>query len=646
MNLYSLFQLSFANIASDLGLGAIVLSAIGILGKVWVPHLGFFSRVVIGTSFIAAIVSGIVGINAKFGHYLMNISIGICLLAGSLSLIQRIYRRKVFFRLNQDYFWGLLVTIFLAVLSVFRLQHLSSEGVLINAHEAYYLGVPVEINKADYASRLRILDYYPSEWSRYHFFSSSILAIPLSVMTQQNLSGFLIAKSLIVAFLVGAALELSKLDGKLKFTVVPLAFYCYLFIFEEATRWSLNTTNFLSVAFLILIFISIHKNQFFYASFCCLGLALSASRVIVPGLLLFMYFVYLKIRRSNIGFPKCIPTIKYTRLFLYLALLLSVMSTLTLGDLPSAIDSPIKSVYNFGYRAFFTPAFLFTSPDWQISMSSTSGILRLLAETPILEKSLVARPELLEQLNHISNFSVFSTMIFWLIILYIVVLKLLKGHQIVRRELVSKKNRYRLVLFVFMIWLADVALNDHGNIVWPIVLTVVPVFSLIILSSAVFRVPLLIYITSSYLLVPLTDSSLWSAAVSLPEYLLPLFLIKSVHKKLVSTSTVVVGLVSLGFLALSISISRLHVLNIFTPVQFDSTTQVITEKLRIPKGEVLCHELSDIEALLYAISGKRISADSYRSDRFIVTKNFGLRDDKESAKVLDFCKTLKMKQQK
>lgn len=74
MNLYSLLQLSFANIASDLGLGALVLSAIGILGKVWVPHLGFFSRVVIGASFIAAIVSGIVGINAKFGHYFMNVS--------------------------------------------------------------------------------------------------------------------------------------------------------------------------------------------------------------------------------------------------------------------------------------------------------------------------------------------------------------------------------------------------------------------------------------------------------------------------------------------------------------------------------------------------------------------------------------------
>ena len=159
MNLYSLFQLSSANIVSDLSLGALVLSAIGILGKVWVPHLGFFSRVIIGASFIAAIVSGIVGINAKFGHYFINISIGISFLAGFLSLVQRIYRRKVIFRLNQDYFWGLLVTLFLVVLSIFRLQHLSSEGVLLNAHEAYYLGVPVEINQADYTSRLRILDY-------------------------------------------------------------------------------------------------------------------------------------------------------------------------------------------------------------------------------------------------------------------------------------------------------------------------------------------------------------------------------------------------------------------------------------------------------------------------------------------------------
>ena len=644
MNLYSLFQLSSANIVSDLSLGALVLSAIGILGKIWVPHLGFFSRVIIGASFIAAIVSGIVGINAKFGHYFINISIGISFLAGFLSLVQRIYRRKVIFRLNQDYFWGLLVTLFLVVLSIFRLQHLSSEGVLLNAHEAYYLGVPVEINQADYTSRLRILDYYPYEWSRYHFFSSSILAIPLSVMTQQNLSGFLIAKSLIVAFLVGAALELSKLDVKLKFAAVPLAFYCYLFIFEEATRWSLNTTNFLSVAFLILIFISIQKSQFFYAGFCCLGLALSASRVIVPGLLLLMYFVFLKARRSNIGFLQCIPGIKFRKLFLYLTLLLSVISTLALGDLPTAIDSPIKSVYNFGYRAFFTPAFLFTSPDWQISMSSTSGILRILAEMPVLEQSLGARPELLEQLNHISNFSVFSTTIFWLIILYIAFFKLFQGRQSVRIELVSKKKRYRFLLFVFLIYLANVALRDYENIIWPIVLTIVPVFSLLVLSTEVFRVPLLIYIISSYMLVPLTDSSLWSAAVSLPEYLLPLFLIKSVHKKLIPTSTIVIGIVSLGFLTLSILISRIHVLNIFTPVQFDSTTQVITEKLRIPKGEVLCNELSDIEALLFAISGKRISADPYRSDRFIITKNFGLRDDKESAKFADFCETLEMKQ--
>lgn len=631
MSLYSLFDLSIGKIIADFCLGALTLSSLSILGKFLYSKLSFFSSILLGASLIASVVSGIVAINARIGRQFMELSVALSFIVGVMYFVILFYQKKIRLKINQDLIWIILLSISIISVSVFRLQYLNNGAILINAHEAYYAGIPIEINQANYGHRLRILDYYPAEWSKYHFFTSSLLAIAMSFMNEQNLASFLIAKSLIIVILFGVALENLKVERRIKSTLLISALLLYAIAFQEASKWSLNTTNFLSVGFLVLIFLSSRRNDYFFACFCSLGLSLSASRVIIPGMVLFIYFLFLMRKETADKVERSVFGLKFKYVLIYFTQILAILSVLIVGSLPSNIDSPVKSLYSFMIRAFFTPSFLFTSPDWQLSMSSSTGILRLLSSTPILDRSLNERPELLLQLKSIGMLTSIIKVVFWLLLIYLIYLKInihtqrLGGTLFFRRMLQSREKPFFLIFGIpFSLWLIFSIIRDYENIPWPIFVTILPVLTLITLCPNGFRVPLILYLISSYLLVPFSDTSLWTATVSLPEFLLPLFLFENIPHRNVFLDSIISKWFIFSFYAFAILFSRKVFTELYFPNNLDTTSHLIKVESRAQTENLSCETMSDSEKLLNAISGKRVLSDPTRNDRFVVTKFFAV----------------------
>jgi len=628
--------MEYHDLLVDSILGLFTLVTIGFLGSIISRGFGIFTRIIMGASLVASLVSALVGFNAQLGHRVILLSVFLGVMWRGIFFFRN--KTKLFFSFNFDLVIVLIFFIVFLFASIVRLKLSTENGVVLNAHEAYYLGIPVEINRNDYASRLRVMDNYPSEWSKYHFFNSSLLSIPMVFMSHQDLAGFLVAKSLILAVFVGVGLELIGGSWRRKSFLIALISLVYLHAFDAATKWSLNTTNFTSVFFILLLFSSIWKRKIFLACFSSLSLCLTASRLIVPGLSILIFLVLQESRHRNFRFKNAKTF--FPKLICILVLAGSISSTVFLGESPSNFSSPTRALYDFLYRAFWTPYYLFTSPDWQTSMSSTTSILTLFNSTSLFSGAFEGMDGIQQQLQEMSNFSIFFGIVWWCILLFLSIKITWFKKEALKNFFyeASRRLRYLFVILMALIpaWLLICVYRGAAKLMWPFSLSILPIAILVILSPSKLRPYLAAYVTSAYLLIPLFDAGVWTPAVSLVEFLLPLFLFIRFRFSLNFQSFKQLQMMLIMLFVLT-TISSNTILNEFSPISYDNTSHIIAPKSSFKPVSIVCSSAAKEDRLIMSIAGQRIAANFDKNNSLTVTRYFSIYNEEVRRRLIDLC---------
>lgn len=160
-----------------------------------------------------------------------------------------------------------------------------------NCHETYFAAPSLEIFKADYFSRLRLIDVYPYEWSKYHFFNGAFTAIPLSVFIKKNYVSFLFAKFLTIALYLGALFDCIR--NKYGFKKASMYFIigcliCFVVAYNSVT-WSSFTNSYSMLILTGIVWILLVQEDWGKACMVSLILAISTSRSTLTGGLFFLF---------------------------------------------------------------------------------------------------------------------------------------------------------------------------------------------------------------------------------------------------------------------------------------------------------------------------------------------------------------------
>ncbi len=220
---------------------------------------------------------------------------------------------------------------------------LDNNTLLYNIHYSYFSNLSSEMLTANYFSRLRVSEFVPYEWSIYHFFNSGVQASISGLIPRPGLFSYFFAQLFVVIFIILALLEnLFDLFGfnarTAAASVIWLAFG--FTFFSNAFAWNLATTGPLSVFAMILLLISIYKNN--TKEFILFSLILGASAfrllplAIVAFILLFLSTLlpdYKKPKTISATFKKLLPD--YPTLLFYLLFLAYNVSTIIFGSLPA-----------------------------------------------------------------------------------------------------------------------------------------------------------------------------------------------------------------------------------------------------------------------------------------------------------------------
>jgi len=154
------------------------------------------------------------------------------------------------------------------------------------------MAIPTEIYKADYFSRIRILDVYPYEWSKYHMFNGVSSAIPLAVFPLKNILTYGLARYSFISFLIGAIYEQLKLKTNSRkkailYFIVGASLFCVCGF--DLLKWSLFMNNYSGLLlFGILWFVMVRKD-YKKASIVSLMLSFATSKSAITGIVLFVF---------------------------------------------------------------------------------------------------------------------------------------------------------------------------------------------------------------------------------------------------------------------------------------------------------------------------------------------------------------------
>lgn len=259
------------------------------IGRLFLKETGIILQALFGIGLTAAVIVIAVSFWAALAKYIIYISISISM---ALSILYS-YRHMFGFRKVVK---SLIPTFLIFSFFVIKLmaQIIPENGIIdYNCHSTYFASIPLEIFKADYFSRIRIIDAYPYEWAKYHFFNGCSTAIPLALFAKKNFVSYNIAKYLTVAIYTGAIFEQIKLKSRksnvLCFCIgIGCAFTCTY----NLTTWSLFTNNYSCILLTGLLWILFEKGNYRAACLVSIVMALSASRMVIIGGIIFLYTLW------------------------------------------------------------------------------------------------------------------------------------------------------------------------------------------------------------------------------------------------------------------------------------------------------------------------------------------------------------------
>lgn len=165
-----------------------------------------------------------------------------------------------------------------------------------NRHLSYYSSQSVEMLNAEYGGRLKILNAYPAEWMKYHFFNASTQAIGQVFVKNAGLFSYLTVQVVFAALILLAILE--SLYHELKYRLInifiPLVWLVIGFtLFGLSLKWNFITTGPLSIFAIVNIFMFLQSKKYSDSAIYILILGASAIRLIPTAAFMFLFiFLY------------------------------------------------------------------------------------------------------------------------------------------------------------------------------------------------------------------------------------------------------------------------------------------------------------------------------------------------------------------
>lgn len=267
------------------------------VGAIFICGRNLLVQAVAGAGLLAAVLVICVSFAAAAAKYVI---FGVLALSAA-GMVFRLMTRRITFGDFLSALWPVAI-IYGFFLVKFFLWIVPANGIIdFNCHTPYFFGISLEIFQADYWSRLRIIDAYPFEWSKYHFFNGCMSAIPLAVFPDRNVVTYNYAHSLAISFFTAAIF--SYLREKMT-TKRAAAFFVAgsVVMFAGAfnmVTWSLFTNHWSSVLLMVLACLMFWHGEHREAGLVAMLLALSTSRTVLTGGLFFLWACVLLYRESG-----------------------------------------------------------------------------------------------------------------------------------------------------------------------------------------------------------------------------------------------------------------------------------------------------------------------------------------------------------
>ena len=206
---------------------------------------------------------------------------------------------------------------------------------LFDTHHTYFVNPISEILTSDYFSRIKILSFYPYEWSAYHFFQAGFNSIFLSPVYLSGTIGLISLKnfylSIFLSLFFFSFFKEKNLNTNKNFSLVLkflLTILVLISLFFTKIIWLIQSNGFVSallVIFIVQSLLSKNKNDLLIWAII---LSLTSFRNVFISLMLFIYYLF---DTQNFNFEIFVNKIKkiinLPNLLLSILFLLYFMST-------------------------------------------------------------------------------------------------------------------------------------------------------------------------------------------------------------------------------------------------------------------------------------------------------------------------------
>lgn len=315
------------------------------IGELFIPKKGLILKSTLGIVFIGAICS----ILASYCAILVKYTI---ILSGIIGAIINIivYRDKKKNIFNEIKLVFPMIVIFLIMfIQLMRFTYPENGYFDYNCHQTYFAGISLELLKADYFSRVRIIDVYPYEWSKYHLFNGSCVAIPLICFLKTNFITFLLAKMVIICFYIGAIFEIfaKKYNYNKGCISISIIISMYFICAYNASAWSWTTNNYTCIFLLVICWLLFEQKEYKEAMLFSSIFALSRSGAIICGCLLTVYAALLYNNEESVS----LFISKIYKEILFLSIICVAIITMALsGAMPAgeniSFSINLKTIYH------------------------------------------------------------------------------------------------------------------------------------------------------------------------------------------------------------------------------------------------------------------------------------------------------------
>lgn len=308
----------------------------------------------------------------------------VSLLISFIVFLVRLRKKAISIKASALFIAKISAVCLLFVLLLFAYIYIKGETVDYNCHQIYAASISEEIFKADYYSRLRIIDVYSEEWSKFHFFNGATSSIALIAFRVKNYLSFFLAKSVIISVFIVAIFDAlsTKYSRKKAFLKILFTTITLIVFSEKLLRWSIFLNNYSSLLLMALLWILLSFQKPKLGLPVASIVALATSKTTLLGLALELYEL-IKLYKKNNSIRKLI--INNWRLLAFTFMLnLGAVSMLLTGGSPGgeSLLNPNfwQNITNIGWLSFIPLA---ESTYELVFHKSFSLILQILAASAV-----------------------------------------------------------------------------------------------------------------------------------------------------------------------------------------------------------------------------------------------------------------------